>query len=261
MKKLLFILTLFIGIVSCQTEPNKIFNFDIKGDFEKYTTIKSRVKKDSLGKEFLDTISVVHTFVDKNQKTKKMVTNVYVKNEITQKIESDFKYNLKGQISKEKVKMEKEASDFEIDYIYKDNKLIETNSISEFDDFIIGINEKYIYNSDNKLTNRIFEQFTFDLKDKDTMSQQNANFLYDNNEVQIESDWSDDSNDHSNFNEFFFYNDSGLLIEKKRYYKTSKEIDTIIFKYEYDKNNNWIERKSFENGTIKQLTERIIKYK
>jgi len=92
MKNILPILLLLIGIVSCQTEPQKFFSLKIKGNFKKITTIESRIKYDSLGNEYLDTISVVYTFVDKKQRIKKMVTKVYARNKIAQNIESEYKY-------------------------------------------------------------------------------------------------------------------------------------------------------------------------
>jgi len=168
---------------------------------------------------------------------------------------------LKGQLIKEKGEIKNEASGFEIDYIYKDDKLSEWKSLSEFDDFIIDMNEKYYYSTENKLTKRNYQYFSLDINNKDTISQQIAVFLYDSNEVQIESDWSDAFDDYSNFKEYYFYNDSELLVKKNKYHKISKEIDSFIFKYKYDNNNNWIERKSFENDTLKRITERKIEYK
>lgn len=247
-----------MGLFSCQTESQKIFDVDIKGDFKKLTTIKLRIKKDSLGNEFKDTIFVIYSYFDKKKRTDKMITKFYIRNQVTQIMKTKFKYNYKGQIRKEVAQMDKDSTEFEVNYFYKDNKVSEIKSVNKYVDNTVGLNEKYTYSPNGKITERNFKQYTLDLTDNDTTSLDIVKFKYDNNEKQIESDWSNKFSDYSNFKEYYSYNENDLLIKTIKYDKLTGEKDSTMYRYKYDSLNNWIYRESIKNDLIIQITKRII---
>jgi hypothetical protein len=56
------------------------------------------------------------------------------------------------------------------------------------------------------------------------------------------------------------YDDKGYEIEDSNY-KSDGSLDCkTTYKYDYDKNNNWIRKIKFVNGKAKYITERVIEY-
>lgn len=256
MKKILQIIIFVTIIISCKTTTEK-YKIDIKGDFDKVTTIKLRITKDSLGVEKRDTLTTFQTFYD-NKKVKKTKIKVYINNEVSQEIETVYKYNFIGNLKKEVTTTKNDSTEFEVNYLYENNILSGLNSISELEDFKIVLNEKYTYDSNDKLIKTKSEQLMFNSEEKDTISFQINVFSYDSNENLIESDCSDKYKDYSNFKEYHFYDENDLLIKTININKKTKEKDSTIFKYKYDSLNNWIYRESWKKDSMIQIAERII---
>jgi len=260
MKKKLLQIILIIGLISCSSEKQIENEFDINGDFSKLNVIRYRISKDSLKNSFNDTISVVFNEIGKNGKVNKIITKTYMRNKPIETITSNFSYNSKRQILKELTDMESDKNKFEINYFYENDLLHFVAMKDSLEDFTFEINEKYNYDSNGKLKFRESFQLSYDFINKDTLSLQKVKFTYDNNEKQIKADWSEKYGEYPNMIEDFTNDSLGNVIKTISYDKLTKILDTTFYKYEYeyDIKKNWIERKTFKNDTLFQITKRII---
>ncbi len=255
-KRFLLLILLLLILLSCNSTKYEKNELGINGKVKKVTEITYREIKDTTGKLSNDTLSVVITFLNDNGKLKKSKTDIYISNVLAQTIDSRFIYNSKQQRIKE-MATTLDSIEFEVEYEYKNNLLDRTLYKDTLDNIYNEYFELYFYDSFGKLKQRDYHSFSIDLEENDTITNLKAKFKYDNNEFLIESEWMSLDSIY-NKKELYFKDKTGLLEKQFNYNNIGILIDSAFFKYEYDKNNNWIKRMEFKNDSLIKIKERII---
>ncbi len=263
MKRNFFLLLItFLTFISCDKEWSDKNELNINGKVKKATSIYYKIKKDSIGNIYNDTLKIDIVRLNRKGNIVDRITKAFSNNKIRDSIITEFKYNFKGQLYKEIYIMPENFTDFEVFYTYKDSLLIKTyssHSEIELDEkLFIQYSEEYSYYPNGKLSYSEFTQIAINSKSKDTSFNQKNTLYYDKNGFLIKSKWTSSEEYLSNSIEKFKNDEKGLMIKEKNYNLKGELIDSTNFKYKFDKRNNWIKKEGFKNNELIEVTERVI---
>jgi len=261
MKKILLIL-LSISIFSCTKTDKQLLNeYDLIGNVE---SIKKIHLNYNINTSKFDTISIENLKFNSINKKIKGEFTTYFSNNIVLNIKSDLFYNSKGDLISENSDVHNLGDiNFKTysEYIYLNNKLDRIESFikekKSKQKRIIQI-EKIIY-KDGIINKSIERDFEIDEKINDTICVKTTKKKYDKNERIIEIDWNTIDNKVGKYE--FVRNMNGLTTETKIYKNNNQDFDISKFRYEFDKNGNWILQSEFISDTLKSIRKRLIIYK
>jgi hypothetical protein len=113
---------------------------------------------------------------------------------------------------------------------------------------------KHIYNENNIRIKELMVD-----EDVDTVIYIMRHFEYDMNKNIIRQQYVSYQGNKGEWNDFFKYNENNDRIEWKRVDNEGHE-EKEKYKYKYDNESNWIERKTYRNNQLIELTKREIEY-
>jgi hypothetical protein len=252
-----FLILLFsITIIGCCNQP-KLLNNGLTKKANKTTIYFINIRKDSSNNKIQDTVSIIESKYNSNDKISYLTQNPLFTNE---QMEIEYIYDEFNKIKKEVGKISTDSIMFTVNYFYKDSLLHKTKSETKNDIFHMKQIGKYEYNSDNTLKQTSLLNQYIDIESKDTISNTIETSKYDNKELITESKLSDFIKPERNLNSKYEY-ECGILKIIKEFNDRDSLISKTEYKYEFDKFKNWVKRESFENGKLEYLKTRKIEYK
>jgi len=252
MKKILF-LFLVLSLIGCNY---KIINKPgLHGRIKEYTDYNICIE--SIGNDSIikDTISVRRNKLNRNGN---LVKFEFLNLHSNSTYSNTNIYNSEGRIIKEIGKFD--DNKVVVNYIYKDTLLQKIYSKQKIDNNILELNERYFYNKQGKLFKTIMSNIILD--NNDTVSSDIFINKYDSNNLLSQSLIIMNSAFDSTEKTFckYEYEDSGLLNKTFEYNEDNKLTKTKVYKYIFDKNGSWTEKREFDNDTLVYITSRIIEY-
>lgn len=259
--KRIFVILIVLLHVSCN--KNKGNDLKINGEVKEVHTINFSVKYDSLEKSIFDTITENKIRLNKKGKIQSTEIRIYVNNEYRLTTFSNFKYNWKGQLIREVVYNLPDSLGFNIDYIYRNRfiikglleKVISIDTIDGYFSFI----ETYKYTPNSLLSEKKSLTIGKDKLTNDTITNDEATFIYDSNEKLIELKLYEDGNKIRG-KQIYSYNTNGLRTSTIKFDKDNIQLQHIKYTYVFDSLQNWIEKQSFINDKMVEIQKRKIIY-
>jgi hypothetical protein len=252
-----FLILLFsITIIGCCNQP-KLLNNGLTKKANKTTIYFINIRKDSSNNKIQDTVSIIESKYNSNDKISYLTQNPLFTNE---QMEIEYIYDEFNKIKKEVGKISTDSIMFTVNYFYKDSLLHKTKSETKNDIFHMKQIGKYEYNSDNTLKQTSLLNQYIDIESKDTIANTIEISKYDNKELITESKLSDFIKPERNINSKYEY-ECGILKIIKEFNDRDSLISKTEYKYEFDKFKNWVKRESFENGKLEYIKTRKIEYK
>ena len=238
----------------CCKEP-KFLNNGLTENANKVIETSIKVEYDSLENRILDTISITEKFYNQENKISKRIENTLFDNEV---MEIEYIYDKSKKLQKEIVKMSFDTAT--VDYIYNDTLLYKTTSNTVNSEFKFEQSTNHKYSHENKISEVVTSQIFVDLESGDTTLNSIEVDKYNRKEQLKESKTTNFTNPERN-KMFSYEYKCGRLINSKGYNQKDSLISIINFEYVFDKFDNWIEKKSFENGKLSYIKRRQIEYK
>jgi hypothetical protein len=170
--------------------------------------------------------------------------------------ESILEYDSKGRLAKVISVYPNEQDSFVTSFKYDKRN----NAIKEVHDNILDTNDFYITRKYDKF-NRIIEENRFDLKNDVPKTKTIFQFDSIGNEVYSELISLDKSN--WGWKTWKIYDKNGNLVKDSSLYNDYGKLwypGVDLFKYEFDKNENWIQKIVINDGKPKEVVRRKIKY-
>ncbi len=147
----------------------------------------------------------------------------------------------------------------ELEYFYKDNKLIKSQFERKVDIFIYNIFEQYNYDDKDFIKTKTSKGSRYNIKTKSIQNFDIKTHYYDKNKF-IYKTIIHDSNTDELLNTLVYKRDkNGNMLEMNSSTSEISIIKSSNFKYEFDKEGNWIKSVEIIKG-LKTIIEREITY-
>lgn len=214
------------------------------------------VTYDSDGKQELDTLTISERFYNGLHK-------IVLRRQETPRtgdvMEIEYVYNEENRIVKEIVHLLNEGLKSEVKYIYRDTLVHKTEAIVGDDELFIKQTAEYAYYPNNQLRQQLNKTLSVDLTHGDTLTHSIERFSYDQKGTLYESSLNNLNRPSGNHRMEYVY-EGDELQQLKKYTTTDSLVQQITYTYQFDSHNNWVERKHFENDSLRYLISRKYTY-
>jgi hypothetical protein len=252
------LLTIFLSIVlfGCNKDSEKPKNGLTKSANEiiEYTI---RIQNDSQNDGIRDTLLIANKKYGKDDQIIHQSRKTLFDN---QEMEIDYVYDSNNRLKQEIVKMSSDSLPFKVNYSYKNSLLFKSSGIVDNENERFEQIETHYYRNDKTKEKSIMRQIYVDKETTDTIRNSTVKTYFNRNE-QIDSILSinlrKQGQNRKAVYEFNGKNFIGLL----EYNENDSLLSNQKFEYKMDEFDNWTEKKIIENGDLKRMIIRDIKYK
>ena len=255
MNKLLAIL-LSIVLFGCNKDSEKKKNGLTKSADEiiEYTI---RIQNDLLNDEIRDTLLIANKKYRKddliiNQTRKTLFDN--------QEIEIDYVYDSDNRLKQEIVKMSSDSLPFKVNYSYKNSLLFQSSGIVDNENERFEQIETHYYRNNKTKEKSVMRQIYLDKETTETTRNSVVNTYFNANE-KVDSILSINLRKQGQNRKEVYEFDDKNFIGLMEYNENDSLLSNQKFEYKIDRFDNWTEKKIIENGDLKRIIIRDIKYK
>jgi hypothetical protein len=210
-----------------------------------------------MNSETRDTVMVRNKLYNNNDQIINLKQRTLFDNE---KMEIDYSYNELKKIKREVIKMSTDSLPFVVDYIYKDTLLYQSKAIVNYSNENFEQIETYYYRKDNSKDKVISTQIFIDLESSDTIRNSISTTYFDKNEIVIKVETVHKTDLKRNRKMVYEY-DCQNLLGVKEFNENDSLVSKLKYEYDFDKFDNWIQRKDLNYGVLSSILIRDIKYK
>lgn len=255
MNKLLTIL-LSIVLFGCNKDSEKLKNGLTKSANEiiEYTV---RIQNDSLNNEIRDTLLIANKKYGKDDQIIHQLRKTLFDN---QEMEIDYVYDSDNRLKQEIVKMSSDSLPFEVNYSYNNSLLFQSSGIIDNEIERFEQIETHYYRNNKTKEKSIMRQIYLDKETNDTIRNSTVKTFFNTNE-QVDSILSINLRKQGQNRKAIYEFDSENFIALKEYDDNDSLLSNQKFEYKIDRFDNWTEKKVIENGDLKRIIIREIKYK
>ncbi|AXG74802.1 hypothetical protein DVK85_11405 [Flavobacterium arcticum] len=250
------ILFFLIFLIGCSNKPKSLDN-GLTKKASKITEYIINVKKDSLGNEIKDTLSIIEKKYNGNNQIINRVEQYLYSNESMQ---IKYDYNENEKLRREIVKLSNDSTSIIVNYFYKDTLLLKTLSETKNNAFYYKQIGRYKYNTENTLKQLSLFQYFIDVESNDTIAKTIEVNNYDKKKLLTKSILSNFTEPEKSRTTKYEY-DSRTLIKTREFNSKDSLILETVYKYEFDEFKNWIRKEAFENDILNYINTRKIEYK
>ena len=250
-----FILFFSIFLVSCCNKPKLLQNGLTRSAYKITEYAINVANKDSNNKN-LDTIVITNKRFNKSNKILAQTRHTPSDG---QKMETNYIYNRLGKLEKEIVTMSIDSLPLEVNYIYNNNLLDQTISRLDNRNERFEQIEKYYYRSNNTKEKTTTSLLLIRLNTSDTIINSISTSYFDKKELIKSIETKVYNNQKLNSKTVYEY-DCETLTGLKHFNQNDSLTSTSKYEYKFDRFNNWVEKKIFENNTVKSIIKREIEY-
>jgi len=251
---LIFFLSLFL--IDCG-KPKKIWDNGLTKSAEEITEYTIRIQKDSLKKEIRDTLLIaVKKYRDDDQiafQTRKTLFD-------NEQMKIDYVYDSADRLKQEIMKMSTDSLPFKVNYSYKNSLLFQSSGILDNETERFEQIETHYYRKDDTKEKSIMRQIFLDKETNDTIRNSTVS-TYFNTDEKVDSILSINLSRQGQNRKAVYEFDGKNFIGLKEYNEKDSLLSNQKFKYKMDEFENWTEKKVIENGILKRIIIREIKYK
>ena len=253
---ILLLLLLSISIIGCN-KGKKIWDNGLTKSAEEITEYTIRVEEDSLKNEIRDTLLIaIKKYRDDDQLALQTRRTLFD----NEQVEIEYVYDYFDRLKQEIVKMSTDSLPFKVNYAYKNSLLFQSSGILDNETERFEQIETHYYRNDVSKEKSIMRQIFLDKETNDTIRNSTVN-TYFNTEEKVDSILSFNLGRQGQSRKAVYEFDGKNFIELKEYNDTDSLLSNQKFDYKMDEFDNWTEKKVIENGILKRIIIREIKYK
>ena len=252
----LLILFFSLSIIGCSKQKKFLDNGLIKS-VEEITEYTIRIQEDSLKNEIQDTLLIaIKRYRDDNQIALQTRRTLFD----NEQMEIDYVYDSSDRLKQEIVKMSTDSMPIKVNYSYKNSLLFQSSGIMDNATERFEQIENYYYRNNKTKEKSIMRQIFIDKETNDTIRNSTV-ITYFNTNKKIHSILSINLRRQGQSRKSVYESDRKNFIGLKEYNEKDSLLSNQKFEYKIDQFDNWTEKKIIENGTLKTVIIREIKYK
>ena len=252
----LLILFFSLSIIGC-SEQKKIWDNGLTKRAEEITEYTIRIQEDSLKNETRDTLLIaIKKYRDDDQLALQTQRTLFD----NEQMEIEYVYDYSDRLKQEIVKMSTDSLPFKVNYLYKNSLLFQSSGILDNETERFEQVETHYYRNDDTKEKSIMRQIFLDKETNDTIRNSTVS-TYFNTDEKVDSILSINLRREGQNRKAVYEFDGRNFIGLKEYNDTDSLLSNQKFEYKMDEFDNWTEKKVIENGILKRIIIREIKYK
>ncbi|WP_272022618.1 hypothetical protein [Olleya namhaensis] len=252
----LLILFFSLSIIGC-SKQKKIWDNGLTKSAEEITEYTIRIQEDSLKNQIRDTLLIaVKKYRDDDQiafQTRRTLFD-------NEHMEIEYVYDSSDRLKQEIVKMSTDSLPIKVNYSYKNSLLFQSSGIMDNATERFEQIETHYYRNDKTKEKSIMRQIFIDKETNDTIRNSTVSTFFNTSE-KVDSILSINLRRQGQNRKSVYEFDGKNFIGLKEYNETDSLLSNQKFEYKMDEFDNWTEKKVIENGTLKRIIIRKIKYK
>jgi len=252
----LLILLLSLSLIGC-SKQKKIWDNGLTKSAEEVTEYTIRIQEDSLKNEIRDTLLITIKKYREDDQLALQTRKTLFDNE---QMEIEYIYDYSDRLKQEIVKMSTDSLPFKVNYSYKNSLLFQSSGILDNDTERFEQIETHYYRKDDTKEKSIMRQIFLDKEINDTIRNSTVS-TYFNTDEKVDSILSVNLRRQGQNRKAVYEFDGKNFIGLKEYNEKDSLLSNQKFEYKMDEFDNWTEKKVIENGILKRIIIREIKYK
>ncbi len=251
----LAILFFSISVIGCH-QGKKIWDNGLTKSAEEVIEYTIGIQEDALKKQIRDTLLITIKKYRNDDQIARQTRKTLFDNE---QLEIQYIYDSAGRLKQEVVRTSTDSLPLKVNYSYKNSLLFQSNGIIDNETERFEQIETHYYRNDKTKEKSIMKQVYFNKETNDTIRNSTVNTYYGTNE-KVDSILSINLHKPGQNRKAVYEFDGKNFIGLKEYNERDSLLSNQKFEYKMDQFDNWTEKKVIENGILKRIIIREIKY-